>query len=94
MVKPSPRHAVDVFHTGQLRHALLDGAREEVLHFLRRRPRQHADHVDHRHRDLRLLLPRRRDDGEQPDGERRQRDEGRQLRAQEPLRDPSRDAHG
>ncbi len=36
-------------------------------------------HVDHRHDDLRLLLARRRDDGQQPEQQRGQHQDRRQL---------------
>src|SRR5262249_24976359 len=67
---------------------------EKILDLLRRRAWQRGDHVDHRHGDLRLLLSRYRENGEQSDSQRRDRDEGGQLRAQERLCNPSGDAHG
>src|SRR5690606_23145635 len=86
-------HAVDVLDARDLPHALLDRAGQQVLRLARRRARHADDHIDHRHRDLRLLLARRRDDGDDTDRERREGAERRELRAQERLRDSSGDAH-
>ncbi len=83
---------VDVLGTGDLEERLLERGDEPLLDLRRGRARHLDEDVDHRHLDLRLLFARRDHHREGAEEERGDDEQRRQLRIEERLRHPPRDA--
>ena len=87
------RDREDVLEPMDLTDHLLGRDRDQRLHILRRCAGKRDQHVGHGDVDLRLLLARRHHDGERAGEQRADRDQRRQPRSEEELRDASGDAH-
>jgi len=86
------RHRIDVLHAGDLGKHFLHGRRDEVLDLLRARSGERHDDVGHRDVDLRLFLARRDEHGEQPEQQRGQPEQRRELAVEEQPGDPPAEA--
>jgi hypothetical protein len=73
------RRRIEVLDPGNFPKKFFERTGETVFNFGGRRARKRAEHIDHRHVDLRLLLAREHPNGEDAEQHRRQHDDGREL---------------
>ncbi len=75
--RPPLGRRVGVLHPGDLHHDPLQGLGDQALHLLRRGPGVLDEDVDHRHRDLGVLLSGREEKPHQPQAHARHEEHGR-----------------
>ena len=78
-----PRNRVDVFHARDFPEQLLHRGSDAFLDLLGRGTGHRDHHIDHRHLNLRLLLAREKEQGEETEQDRGDDDQRRQFRIDE-----------